>query len=296
MHTKGIIPNLSELIRYFNGKAQRLSDGSYRVPCPVHDDHNPSLDLSERDGKLLWHCHAGCPQEKVQEALLRLVGGHRGAETERRPAPSPSFTVDAYAQAKGLDAQKLREWGLTDLQGGGVEIPYRNDEGELHAVRYRLALEGANRFRWRKGDKPTLYGLWRLDDWELGSDLYLCEGETDTLTLWHAGLPALGIPGATAWKPEWWRSLREFGRIFLIPIASPEFINEVHLHPTSHIGGTPMSGRKLTVDWKHTAESPDASKPSPCSDAAEPSKKLPKSSACPFAPSKNGSLGIAQVD
>jgi hypothetical protein len=219
MHTKGIIPNLSELIRYFNGKAQRLSDGSYHVPCPVHDDHNPSLDLSERDGKLLWHCHAGCPQEKVQEALLRLVGGHRGAETERRPAPSPSFTVDAYAQAKGLDAQKLREWGLTDLQGGGVEIPYRNDEGELHAVRYRLALEGANRFRWRKGDKPTLYGLWRLDDWELGADLYLCEGETDTLTLWHAGLPALGIPGATAWKPEWWRSLREFGRIFLIPDA-----------------------------------------------------------------------------
>ena len=40
----------------------------------------------------------------------------------------------------------------------------------------------------------------------------------------------------------------------LIPIAEPEFINEVHLHLTSHIGGTPMSGRKLTVDWKHTAE------------------------------------------
>jgi transposase len=40
----------------------------------------------------------------------------------------------------------------------------------------------------------------------------------------------------------------------VIPIAEPEFINEVYLHPTSHIGGTPMSGRKLTVDWKHTAE------------------------------------------
>jgi transposase len=43
-------------------------------------------------------------------------------------------------------------------------------------------------------------------------------------------------------------------RCGVIPIAEPEFINEVYLHPTSHIGGTPMSGRKLTVDWKHTAE------------------------------------------
>ncbi len=97
--------------------------------------------------------------------------------------------------------------------------------------------------------------------------------------------------------------------ILLIPIAEPEFINEVYLHPTSHIGGTPMSGRKLTVDWKHTAEelyahynnTPNTQiarrfQASPCSDAAEPSKKLPKSSACPFAPSKNGSLGIAQGD
>jgi hypothetical protein len=36
--------------------------------------------------------------------------------------------------------------------------------------------------------------------------------------------------------------------VWFIPIAEPEFINEVYLHPTSHIGGTPMSGRKLTVD------------------------------------------------
>jgi len=229
MKTKGIIPNLSELIRYFNGKAIRLSDGSYLVPCPAHDDKNPSLHLSESpEGKLLFKCFAGCSQDAVQRELERLawieretahpIPPSRRDETRETAKPFRKLGIDEYARAKGLDAQKLREWGVKE-SANGIAIPYRNADGKPHAVRYRLALEGANRFRWRQGNTPTLYGLWRLGEWELGSDLYLCEGETDTLTLWHADLPALGIPGATAWKSEWWGSLWKFGRIFLIPDA-----------------------------------------------------------------------------
>ena len=198
--------------------------------CPAHDDQNASLSLTEKaDGTLLWKCFAGCSQDAVQRELERLAGIERETahpippsrrdETRETAKPFRNFGIDEYARAKGLDAEQLRAWGLTDLQGGGVEIPYRNADGELHAVRYRTALEGANRFRWRQGDAPILYGLWRLDEWELGSDLYLCEGETDTLTLWHAGLPALGIPGASMWKPEWWRTLWAFGRLVIVPDA-----------------------------------------------------------------------------
>lgn len=41
-----------------------------RVRCPAHDDSNPSLQLTVKDGKLLWHCHAGCSQDAVREQLV----------------------------------------------------------------------------------------------------------------------------------------------------------------------------------------------------------------------------------
>ena len=44
--------------------------GEYMARCPAHDDSNPSLSLTVKgDGKILWHCFAGCSQEAVQEAL-----------------------------------------------------------------------------------------------------------------------------------------------------------------------------------------------------------------------------------
>jgi hypothetical protein len=86
-------------------------------------------------------------------------------------------------------------------------------------VRYRLALEGDNRFRWRRGDTPILYGLWRLPEWDDADTIYLCEGESDTWTLWHANLPALGIPSASTWREEWWREVGGVPRIVLIPDA-----------------------------------------------------------------------------
>jgi hypothetical protein len=86
---------------------------------------------------------------------------------------------------------------VRELPDGGIEILYLTREGELHAVQYRCALEGDNRFKWRKDDTPILYGLWRLCEWTGSDTLYLCEGTSDTWTLWHADLPALGIPSAT---------------------------------------------------------------------------------------------------
>ncbi len=44
--------------------------GSYGTACcPAHDDRRPSLSISERDGKLLVKCHAGCEQAVVWGAL-----------------------------------------------------------------------------------------------------------------------------------------------------------------------------------------------------------------------------------
>jgi hypothetical protein len=129
------------------------------------------------------------------------------------------------AEAKQLDAEKLRAWHVreipaghaTEAPNGGIAIPYLTRENKQHAVRYRLALEGDNRFKWRKDDTAILYGLWRLREWTDSDTLYLCEGESDTWTLWHADLPALGIPSASTWREEWWQLLKPFRRIVILP-------------------------------------------------------------------------------
>jgi putative DNA primase/helicase len=42
----------------------------WQARCPAHDDHDPSLSVCEGDdGRILVHCHAGCEQGAVIDAL-----------------------------------------------------------------------------------------------------------------------------------------------------------------------------------------------------------------------------------
>jgi predicted transcriptional regulator len=220
-------------------RVRRLADGSYQASCPVpghgkgRGDLKPSLNLREENGTLLWRCHAGCSQEAVQRELERLAGvqpatarpiaPRRRERTEQRATEQyrPVHLAE-LAEAKRLDAEKLIAWHVRELPDGGIEILYLTREGDLHTIQYRLTLEkvnGVDRFKWRKGDTRILYGLWRLSEWGDADTLYLCEGTSDTWTLWHADLPALGIPSATYWREEWWREVEGFPRIVLIPDA-----------------------------------------------------------------------------
>jgi hypothetical protein len=96
--------------------------------------------------------------------------------------------------------------------------------GEIHldavAVRFRIALEkglkGDERFRWRKGSKPSLYGLWRLEHARDEGYIFLVEGESDTQTLWHHGIPALGVPGAGTWRREWAEHLEGVAKVYAV--------------------------------------------------------------------------------
>lgn len=55
------------------------------VHCPAHEDTTPSLSVTERDGRTLVHCFAGCAQEDVLEALRQ-----RGLWGWKPPAPALS--------------------------------------------------------------------------------------------------------------------------------------------------------------------------------------------------------------
>jgi DNA primase len=82
-----------------------------------------------------------------------------------------------------------------------VRIPYYGPNGDELAVRFRIGLDG-DRFRWKSGTKPCLYGLHRLAMVQAAGYVVLVEGESDCHTLWSHGIPALGIPGAANWRED----------------------------------------------------------------------------------------------
>src|SRR2546428_2471714 len=55
--------------------------------CPSHPDATPSLKVDTRDGRVLVHCHAGCTQEAVLDALRAKWLWPAGSTSSVPPAP-----------------------------------------------------------------------------------------------------------------------------------------------------------------------------------------------------------------
>lgn len=213
------------------------SDGpdSWFAVCPAHRDGNASLHICEADGKVLLKCFAGCQtQDIVAAAGLQMRDLFEGEPDAPRRGPRPKYglTLAEYAAAKMLNPDWLRAWHVADGQRRGkngrehrgVRMEYRGADGQVKAVRWRMMLakgQGSNgqdlRFVWERGNKTCLYGLWRLGEWPDKSCAILVEGESDCHSLWSAGLPALGLPGAANYQPDrddpW---LRAFDRLIVI--------------------------------------------------------------------------------
>ena len=59
---------IEELLSRLEGA--KRSQAGWAARCPSHDDHNPSLSISEGDdGRILLHCWAGCRTADVLAAL-----------------------------------------------------------------------------------------------------------------------------------------------------------------------------------------------------------------------------------
>jgi hypothetical protein len=224
---------MTDLLSRLRGVA-RSGDG-WTARCPAHDDQHSSLSVHHRDGRWLLRCHAGCEWRDVVDALglgaqalfddgsgaggrsihasnrataqplMRVSSGATG-EMSHSPTASATngagLTLDRYVVAKNIPAEFLRSIGLTEIsldRMPGLRIPYLGIAGEELAVRFRVALDG-DRFRWKSGSKPLLYGLHRIEDARTAGHVVLVEGESDCHTLWFHGIPALGVPGAANWR------------------------------------------------------------------------------------------------
>lgn len=120
------------------------------------------------------------------------------------------LTLEELAQAKKLPVDLLALLGCATERVNGrtcVRIPYLDEAGNEVAVRYRHAIaagqEKDGRFSWQPGTRiEHLYGAERLPAARKAGWVLVVEGESDCWTAWHYGLPAVGIPGKSTWKPH----------------------------------------------------------------------------------------------
>jgi hypothetical protein len=233
---------LSALGIHWDGKSSHI-----RCPYPAHEDQHPSWRWNQ--AKRRAHCTCtpsasifdvigkvrGVDFEAAKIVVAEMIGcfdlirgknarGKRKGRGRNSPgdntatAQHPGCTLAAYAAAKHLPVEFLRSLGLTQITLSGtpaVRIPYLDESGVEAAVRFRIALDDKDRFRWRRGSKARLYGLDRLG--AAVGEIALVEGESDCHTLWHAGVDAVGLPGAGSWNENRdAASLDKFGTIYVV--------------------------------------------------------------------------------
>jgi hypothetical protein len=190
----------------------RSTGDGWTARCPTHSDTHSSLSIHHRNGRWLLKCHAGCEWQEIIEKLGMGAADLFDHENQGEGGPIPTdnrataqhLTLERYATAKALPIDFLKTCGLSEFtydRKQALRIPYLGAGGEEAAVRFRIALTG-DRFRWKSGTKPCLYGLYRLSEAKKAGQVVLVEGESDCHTLWFHGVPALGVPGATNWREE----------------------------------------------------------------------------------------------
>lgn len=200
-------------------KKPHISGHSLTGLCPFHDDHNNSFSVDLTTGK--WHCHAedtggnfisfwskihGCDTKEAYKQILDKYGVSNEERAGESKKDRRSYTVAQYAFEKRLPEDWLKS--ECKLQTGKdrdgatyMKIPYFDEDGFETTYRKRYAHK---EFKWKYGSsgKIGLYGEWRLPAIRAVGYAVLVEGESDSQSLWYIGISALGIPGASMFKPH----------------------------------------------------------------------------------------------
>lgn len=180
--------------------------------CPAHADSKPSMSISERDGRLLVHCFAGCPQEAVLEALKARGLWPDGVTVElplngTTGSASEPEDVDPFESvSSGPHKRILATYDYTDSRG---ELLYQ-------VVRF-----DPKDFRQRRpdGNGGWIYNLdgvtlapFRLPELLAANPAYpvfVVEGEKDAERLRSIGQVATcNAMGAGKWRAEFSEHLR----------------------------------------------------------------------------------------
>jgi len=216
----------NDFLARFEG-VRKVGDG-YLAKCKAHPDQQASLSITFKSDRTLIDCHAGCSPERVTAAAGMTLAdlflaprngvASNGSRHNHSGAPNP-LTLAQFAEAKGIPLEFLTQCGVVEEKSALV-FHYNLLNGQrAPRQRIRLSLTGDKRFIWNKAEgRPVPYGLWRLDEARKRGveDLFLVEGESDSLTLWAHDMTAIGIPGADNCKILQLPHVAGFQQVFIV--------------------------------------------------------------------------------
>lgn len=202
----------------FNCHGCGAGGGAYDAAVARHRTPREAMDLLVTFG-LADRRPPGFPAPRAGRALSRPQA--------RRPAPTPALAiaadhVEAWAerlQRSSALIQRLereRGWSrraLIDLEvgfdGERITVPIWCAGEAGRSGHQRGELQGLLRLRTNRTQQPkviavraTRLGLMPLPAWTRDRRVVLVEGPSDLLAARSAGLPAIAVPGANAWRPE----------------------------------------------------------------------------------------------
>ena len=151
----------------------------YQACCPAHDDTNPSLSITETDGKVLLKCHAGCNYESIVKVL--------------------GLWETSLPQSSKVAKKEVAAYGYHDSSG---RLVYEVVRFEPKAFLQRRVEADGRRIWDMKGVQRFLYRLPAvLEAVKKGEIIYITEGEKDADNLNSLGVVATTNPGgASKWQ------------------------------------------------------------------------------------------------
>ncbi|WP_344580511.1 hypothetical protein [Nonomuraea roseoviolacea] len=130
--------------------------------------------------------------------------------------------AEEYLMQRGLTQDSIRSFRLgyvaDSMPGhekyvGRIAIPYLSPDAMTLQLRFRRLGDGDGaKFLSVPGDIPRPYNTRVLE--EEHNVMFTVEGEPDTWIVTQCGLPVVGLPGVSSWRPEWALPLRQYDTVF----------------------------------------------------------------------------------
>ncbi|MEV0823882.1 toprim domain-containing protein [Nonomuraea rubra] len=132
--------------------------------------------------------------------------------------------AEEYLTSRALTPDSIRSFQLGyvadsmpghEPYAGRLAIPYLSPDRVTLQIRFRRIGDGDGaKYLTVPGDTPRPFNTRAL---ELDSPIIcICEGEMDAITATQAALPAIAIPGVSAWRKEWALALHQYDHVFVL--------------------------------------------------------------------------------
>lgn len=205
----------AKLIAAALGRSRPAANGEWLASCPVLDhgqgngDRNPSLSVTDADGKLLLKCHGGCSQhdvwaavrdmgllpqlsEWVEPLVIRPINGHHPAPRSTGQLPRSTGQVNLTGEWEYLDEHgvvlfvKQRFW-TSDAKGKTYKLLRVMSDGTRQA-----SMQGARVIPYRLADV--------LEAKRQAKPVFIAEGEKAANALASIGVfTSTSHTGAGSW-------------------------------------------------------------------------------------------------